>query len=199
MIHPDTNMKVYSCGGITFPSAMLEALWFFLCIGRAEDVGSDGSGLSLPLCVWAAVEPPAERRTAAHLQRPRLARTARETGPQRTPGYRWQCGYPRKRWQRWQEGGKGREGRRRYIINKSTKNTVNVWPANELYCTAEDQSSFLREEEMKWCNNVTKYWTDLRFYSAMVIKLKLLLRVSSGGSRKRAHQILVSQCLINIF
>lgn len=26
IIHPDTNMKAYSCGGITFPSAMLEVL-----------------------------------------------------------------------------------------------------------------------------------------------------------------------------
>lgn len=108
------NVSSHQCGN-TSRLFLRYSLKLAVCIYRSEDVDVDGSSLPEPLCRWTAGWNQIERSATSHLQRPRVARCPWQTRPQRAPGSGWECGYPRKRWQRWQEGWKGREGRHRYI------------------------------------------------------------------------------------
>lgn len=92
-----------------------------VCIHRFEDVGVDGSGLSVPLCLGAAVRNQAEGSPAPHLQRPGVTWPTGQSGPQRAPWSGRERGNPGKRWQGRQEGREGREGRRRYVMTKHNR------------------------------------------------------------------------------
>lgn len=92
-------------------------MFSFGCIYRFEDVDLDGICLSVALCLGRVVWHQAQSPTT-DLQCSWVTRTAWQTRSQRAPGSRWECGYPRKRWQRWQEGWKRGKGWHRYNMKQ---------------------------------------------------------------------------------